>query len=107
MVTVVAARPTTSEMRAPWISQVRMSRPAPSAPSRCLADGGASRSTTIISSTSYGVSTSAKIAHTSSSRMMIAPTRPSGFSRTSRTKKSATGPRKPAPPLARSAITGT
>src|SRR6267154_1865840 len=39
-----AQRPTVSETRAPWISRASSSRPRPSLPNQCRADGGARRS---------------------------------------------------------------
>src|SRR3954468_13762167 len=40
---VGAQRPTTSEMRAPWISRETSSRPSPSVPSQCAAENAARR----------------------------------------------------------------
>src|SRR5450631_4684170 len=44
-----AQRPTMSEIRAPWISRASSSRPRPSVPSQCNADGMARRSSMSIS----------------------------------------------------------
>src|SRR5437899_13099357 len=44
-----AQRPTTSDMRAPWISRESSSRPSPSVPSQCAAENGARRSSMSIS----------------------------------------------------------
>src|SRR3954468_15953683 len=44
-----AQRPTTSDMRAPWISRESSSRPSPSVPSQCAAENAARRSSMSIS----------------------------------------------------------
>src|SRR2546430_14916022 len=44
-----AHSPTTSEIRAPWISRESSSRPSPSVPSQCAAENGARRSSMSIS----------------------------------------------------------
>src|SRR3954463_9351624 len=57
-----AQRPTTSEMRAPWISRGSSSRPSPSVPSQCAAENGARRSSMSMVVGSGIGSTVAKIA---------------------------------------------
>ena len=39
---IVASRPITIEIRAPWTVRLSMSRPSSSVPKRCAADGGSS-----------------------------------------------------------------
>src|SRR6476660_7251288 len=57
-----AQRPTTSDMRAPWISRESSSRPSPSVPSQCAAENGARRCSISMSVGLGSGSTVAKIA---------------------------------------------
>src|SRR6185312_9023936 len=59
-----AQRPTTSDIRAPWISRASSSRPSPSVPSQCSTENGARRSSMSMSVGLGSGSTGAKIATT-------------------------------------------
>ncbi len=75
---VVEPMPTASEMRAPWTMRLKMSRPMKSAPSRCCAEGRASDTDALVVSGSEAAIPSAKIAASTNTAMITAPTAPSG-----------------------------
>ena len=83
IVTSAAAKPTTSDTRAPYIISVSMSTPASSRPIGWLADGGANGSPTFSLGpygAMYGARIAIRIIATSTTRPKTAPGFPNGWS---------------------------
>src|SRR6266705_2929170 len=74
-----ASTPTQREIRLPWTTRLRTSRPMSSVPKGWSRLGGASRISGWVASGSYGASTPAKIAVVTSRTRSTADASPSGF----------------------------
>ena len=85
----VATRPTITEIRAPKMTRLNISRPRLSVPKKNFADGGTITKSVNISFMPCGARTLAKMAMSSMIKVITAPIVPSGFSLISRITTSA------------------
>src|SRR3984893_2505144 len=81
-----APSPSSIEMRAPWMTRLRMSRPKSSVPSGWLRLGACRRSLDLTLMGSYGASTGARRAVATRPRMSRPPSAPSGLPRMTRSR---------------------
>jgi len=77
----VEPTPTASEMRAPWMIRLSMSRPMKSAPSRCSSVGGDSDDRALVDVGSYMEMLLAKMAASTKMMTTTRPNAPSGYRR--------------------------
>src|SRR5215204_3389768 len=77
-------KPTCSEMRAPYTTWLKISRPSSSVPKKCSALGAFRRSRALSAKGSWVAISGANAASTTSKRMSAPPTAPSGYRRIKR-----------------------